>query len=749
MNKRIKNNPLSYIVVILIVAIAIFTVIRICTNTTKNVAFGISGQADGNIQMADSYCLEVELDAPTAGLTGLSFRFSGKRENFGDSAFLVTVTMQNDSSDPKILYENRVALIEQVYDYASYNHIVIVPFEGYVEQGDHLCITILGIGMSAEDNISVHISSQTSKRAAANGAVFEINNVRQNSMLAATLYYQISKLNIFPTIMQGIVCVLLVLLIGELLPKMQVNDKSKKAVNDIRISFGKRIIKILPIVIMVAVALEYTYYAGIKMQIQDYDLSPKLKLFFVVFSGLVIGFTFIVFLYGQKKVGLEKFLFLTIVCLGILFEIAITPFAVPDESSHIDTVYRISNEIMRIEDTGIRDAIYKRECDIYTDIDAKIKMSREDYQWISNDWFNTEGSKKLVYAADNRRLANSLFYLPAAVGMTIGRILGVGFPPMVYLARTANLLFAALMIYLAVKKIPYGKSILCMIALLPITLQEIASCSYDALIIPISMLYVSYCVFAIHSKEKLERIDVLVILITVVMLGICKGRVYTTLYFLGLWVLVKRGYIRLPQKKVTRMVGIALVFIMVLVGIIGVMHIYRQPVDVNSLMEGGNYSLAYLFQHPWITLRIIENSIYKNTYYHLEQLFGKGMGSLQISVKFIVPIGYMILLERAVICSENSYIPNVLDKCVFMMTAIAVIAAILTAFLTVTSFGDNSIWGVQGRYFLPMAWLFLICFRRTNVVYKNKNYTGLILMGYLLGVCTVLQIVISAFNPMI
>lgn len=748
MNKKIKNNPLSYIVVILIVAIAIFTVIRICTNTTKNVAFGISGQADGNIQMADSYCLEVELDAPAAGLTGLSFRFGGKRENFGDSAFLVTVTVQNDPSDPKILYENKVALIEQVYDYASYNYIVIVPFEGYVEQGDHLCITILGIGMSAEDNISVQISSQTSKRAAANGAVFEINNVRQNSMLAATLYYQIRKLNIFPTIMQGIVCVLLVLLIGELLPKMKVNDKSKKAVNDIRISFGKRIIKLLPIMIMVAVALEYTYYAGIKMQIPDYNLSPKLKLFFVVFSGLVIGFTFAVFLYGQKKVGLEKLLFLTIVCLGILFEIAITPFAVPDESSHIDTVYRISNEIMGIEDTGIRDAIYKRECDIYTDIDAKIIMSREDYQWISNDWFNTEGNKKLVFAADNRRLANSLFYLLAAVGMTIGRILGVGFPPMVYLARTANLLFAALMIYLAVKKIPYGKSILCMIALLPITLQEIASCSYDALIIPISMLYVSYCVFAIHSKEKLERIDVLVILITAIMLGICKGKVYTTLYLLGLWVLVKRGYIRLPQKKVTRMVGIAFVFIIVLVGIIGGMHIYRQPVDVDRLV-GGNYSLAYLFQHPWITLRIIENSLYTNTYYYLEQLFGKGMGSLQISVKFIVPIGYMILLERAVICSENSYIPNVLDKCVFMMTAIAVIAAILTAFLTVTSFGDNSIWGVQGRYFLPIVWLFLICFRRTNVVYKNKNYTGFVLMGYILGVCTVLQIIISAFNPMI
>lgn len=741
------KHGFKYIVLIPIIAVVIFTIIRICTDTTENVAFGISGKVDDKVRMADAYCLELAFDTPIAGLTGFSFRFTGERDNFGDKAFMVTATVQNDASNPQILYEGEMKLTEQAFDYQNESYRVIVPFNGDIRQGNHLQVAILGMGMSEEDNICVQISSRVS----IDDAVFEINDIRQDSILAGTFYYQIRKRDVFPIVMQGVVFILLIVLAGEWLTNIRVKDKNEMKPVDInQISAKKKIVKLLPVMILLVVLLDYARYAGAKRQIYDYDLPLKMNLLFIVFGGLVAGMTFVVFWCGQSGMRLEKLFFLTIVCLGILFEIAITPFAVPDEASHIDTAYRISNAMLGIEDTQIRDLIYKRECDIYPDSGERRSISGETYKWLYDDCVKADGGRieKLAFAADNRSNANALFYLPAAIGITVGRILGMRFIPTIYLARTANLLLAAWMIYLAVRKIPYGKSILAVIALLPITIQEIASCSYDALIISISMLYVSYCVYAIYSKAKLERTDVLVIIISAVMLGICKGGVYTTLYLLGLWILVKRGYIRLPQKKGTRVAGAAAVALMVLAGIIAVVYIYRHPVDADSLI-GKTYSLAYLIQHPGETFRIIENSLYRDTYYYVEQLFGKTMGSFQIAVKFIVPIGYMILLERTVICSEKyPYIPNTPDKCVFMIAAIAVYAAVQAAFLlTVTSFGEYSVGGVQGRYFLPMIWLFLICFRRANVVYKNKNYIGFVLAGYVLGVCTVLQIVISAFNP--
>lgn len=744
MNK-IQKSGLNYIVLIPVIAVVIFTVIRICTDTTQNVTFGISGRVDDQVRMADASCLELEFNTPIAGVTGFSFRFTGDRDKFGDKAFEVTATVQNDELNTHMLYKGEMKLIEQAYDYQYESYIAIIPFAGDIQQGDHLCITIMGMGMSEEDNISVRASSH----AAFGDAVFRINGIRQDSMPETIFYYQIKKLDVFSKLMQGIVSVLLILLVWELAKKPKIKDKREKhSAGSTQISVGKKILKVLPIMILLVVLLDYTCYAGFKMQ--DSELSGKMTLFFLMLSALAAGMTLVVFLCGQNGMKWEKLFFLAIFCLGILFEIVITPFAVPDEASHIDTAYRISNEMLGVEDTSISYAIYKRECDIYPDSGVKRTISEETYRWLYRDWFRTEGNRteKLAFATDNRATTNALFFLPAAVGMTIGRVLGMGFLPTVYLARTANLLLAAWMIYLAVSKIPYGKSILCMIALLPITLQEIASCSYDALIIPISMLYVSYCVYAIYSKAKLQRADILVILITAVMLGICKGGVYTTLYLLGLWALVRSGYIRLPQKKGTRMAGIAAVTFIVLAGIASVVYLYRQPMDADSLI-GRMYFPAYLIQHPWETLRIAENSLYRDTYYYMEQLFGKAMGNFQISVKFIVPIGYMILLGMAVISSEKyPYIPNTTDKCVFMITAASVFAAVQAAFLlNATVIGQYSIGGVQGRYFLPMIWPFLICFRRNNVVYKNKNYCGLVLAGYLLGVCTVLQIVISALNP--
>lgn len=744
MNKKQKPG-INYIMFISIIAVIIFTVFRICTDTTQNTAFGISGRADDKVRMADAYCIELEYDTPVAGLTGFSFQFTGDRNYFGDKAFLVTAAVQNDASDTQALYEGEMKLSGQAFDCYNECYKVIIPFDGDIQQGDHLCITILGMGMSEEDNISVQISSLASVE----DAVFAINDSRRDGMLASTFYYQIRKLDVFPKLMQGIVFILLIVLAGELLVNVRVKDKNQmNSANINQIPVKKKIVKLSSVMVLLVVLLDYACYAGAKRQIQDYDLPLKLSLLFIVFSVLVAGMTLVVFWCGQSGMKLEKLFFLAIVCLGILFEIVITPFAVPDEASHIDTAYRISNEILGIEDTEIRDAIYKRECDIYPDSGVKRTISEDTYKWLYNDWFSTERrtDETLIYAGDNRGNANSLFFLPAAVGITIGRILGIGFLPMIYLARTINLLLAAWMIYLAVQKIPYGKSILCMIALLPITLQEIASCSYDALIIAISLLYVGYCIFAIYSKTMLEKVDILIILVTAVMLAICKGGVYTPLYLLGLWILVKRGYIRFPREKGTRIAGVAAVAFMVFAGIAVVIYLYRLPVSTNP---NSFYSLPYLIQHPWKTFRVAENSLYRDTYYYVEQLFGKAIGCFQISVKFIVPIGYMILLGRSVICSERyPYIPDVLDKCVFMITAALVFAAVQVAFLfSATVIGQYSIGGVQGRYFLPMIWLFLICFRRKNVVYKNKNYTGFVLTAYLLGICSVLQIAISAFNP--
>lgn len=871
MNKK-ETHKSNYIVIALIIAVVILTVVRICGSTTKDEALDISGKADGDVQMVGDRYLELEFDTPIEGLTGFSFQFRGHWVDLKDSKFGVKVAIENDPLHPKILYEDEIRLIDQAYDYYNEVYRAFLPFKGDVNQGDHLRVSIMGIGISEEDEIIIKTSSQPWL----SNSTFEVNDFVQDSMIAASFYYQIREMRIWPILIQSMIMILLILLGGELWKKPKA--EKKQADRQTQAHYARRLLRLLPVFILLVLALDYAYYAGVRTQIQNLDLKDDreiyaeesvvyrelcageavfcewkeednrlgglgiylrepyqddgvfsieiselesqnlvasvqkaiyemepgqenllkvsfdapikksggmeylvaiyysgepvellmlnngentpvlaplyrkntfLNVLFFLLAIFILVFTCVVFLCAQNRMKLEKLLFIAMIFLGILFETVITPFAVPDESAHIDSAYRLSNQMLGVEETNIKDAIYKRECDIYSDSGIKRSMNIENYRWLYEDFFRTEGSKnrRLTFVPDSTNNSNSLFFLPAAIGMTIGRILGLGFFPMIFLARTANLLLASFMICQAVKKIPFGKSVLCVVALLPITLQQAASCSYDALIIAVSLLYVSYCVFAMYSKRKLERAEALILIITAIMLGISKGGAYTPLYLLGFWMLIKRGYIRLPQKKEWKIAGIAALGVAAVAGVIAVVQVFRHPVDPYSL-RNGFYPLNYLVQHPIETIRIFENTLYESLGDYITQCIGGGLGFLNISARFIVPLGYMILMGMAVIGDEKRlHVVNGQDKCVFLISALLCSGAILAAMLLgYTYYGRTAIRGVQGRYFIPVLWLFMISARSGRIVHKKKQYKKIVTAGYLLGVCTILQVAVNVLK---
>ena len=83
------------------------------------------------------------------------------------------------------------------------------------------------------------------------------------------------------------------------------------------------------------------------------------------------------------------------------------------------------------------------------------------------------------------RVANygPIGYLPQAAGIAVGRLFGA--PPLIcfYLARLANLLVAVTLLFFAIRLAPFGKQLFVLMALLPVTMMELASVSSDALTI--------------------------------------------------------------------------------------------------------------------------------------------------------------------------------------------------------------------------------------------------------------------------
>ena len=209
-----------------------------------------------------------------------------------------------------------------------------------------------------------------------------------------------------------------------------------------------------------------------------YKKNAFLKILFFFLCVIISVFSVIVFICAKVKVNYDKLFIISIFFLGIIFEMIFTPFSVPDESSHIDTIYRLSNKILLVEDTGISDAIYKQECDVFTDIDSKRMIGVEQYRWFYEDVFETKGTSDYVvaFAADNTNNTSEIFYLPAALGMSLGRLINVNFFGIIFFRRTFNLISALLILYYAIKRLTYSKGIIFALSFLPITIQELASC---------------------------------------------------------------------------------------------------------------------------------------------------------------------------------------------------------------------------------------------------------------------------------
>ena len=111
------------------------------------------------------------------------------------------------------------------------------------------------------------------------------------------------------------------------------------------------------------------------------------------------------------------------------------------------------------------------------------------------------------------------------------------------------LLFFALMVYFGMKKLPFGKMTLFLLALLPMNLQQCTSFSYDAVISGTILLYSCYCIAYAYSEEPVKPRDILIMGILSIVFIYGKSGVYLPMCLLALLIPAKR----FTSKKVRRL----------------------------------------------------------------------------------------------------------------------------------------------------------------------------------------------------
>ena len=146
-------------------------------------------------------------------------------------------------------------------------------------------------------------------------------------------------------------------------------------------------------------------------------------------------------------------------------------------------------------------------------------------------------------------------------------------------------------------------------------------------------------------------------------------------------------------------------------------------------------------------VKIIYHTIETQTATWIMGMLGQSLGWMDILVPVHLMIGFIILCVLASIRTENeTYVLNNGQRLWSTLVVLGISGLVCMALLfDITPVGQYYVWGVQGRYFLPMLPLVMILFKNQQIV-KKENMVKYLMAGsyvldyyvimYFLGVVT-------------
>ena len=187
---------------------------------------------------------------------------------------------------------------------------------------------------------------------------------------------------------------------------------------------------------------------------------------------------------------------------GLLLCVVIPPFQQFDEITHFQRTWALSAGQVTV-DSQLRVTVPTAVVELPTRVDyGGVGEGLTPYSvgvglHLLHD--TSLGPPQRIYCSATD--PNPIGYLPAAAGIAVIRLLGLAPLAALYAARIANLLVAAILVFLAIRLLPYGKPMFVIVGLLPMTVVQFAAVNPDALTIAGAMLFLAAVLRLSRSRE--------------------------------------------------------------------------------------------------------------------------------------------------------------------------------------------------------------------------------------------------------
>ena len=488
------------------------------------------------------------------------------------------------------------------------------------------------------------------------------------------------------------------------------------------------IIAIITIIIVLLVSI-YT------LSIADRAISQNeliiIQIIFTIFTILAI--IIMAKIYNIKNIRPEKVLLIIMPIFCILLSVAIPFGRGHDEIMHWYKAFEISegqlttpiNKENRISVSILPDGVQK----------TIVERSEGVFKYVDNISMLSEKmnyNEKIIATNQNSTAYCFIQYIPEVIGILIGKLLTQTPILIAYFTRFINMIFCTIIMYSAIKKIPFGKNILLLLAIIPIAIEGFTTSSPDGLTIAISALFISYTFYVAFDKNKIcGTKETIILTIIGAIVSLCKI-VYMPLIFLVL-IIPKEKFNSKKERIISMLIilsiGVILNLVWLFFGSIALLNTNTNTY-VGTNQNGTLIKITTLLSNPLVYLQKMMYTFGLRFNQYFLSLFGGQLEWAEVIKIEIIPYIIFIIAIIATFSDEKLKITlKKYQKIIMFLIVLIIIALIFTSLYI--QWSDNElpyIDGVQGRYFLPILplILFLVAGLKIKTSYKNQDITKLI-----------------------
>ena len=173
-------------------------------------------------------------------------------------------------------------------------------------------------------------------------------------------------------------------------------------------------------------------------------------------------------------------------------------------------------------------------------------------------------------------------------------------------------------------------------------------------------------------------------------------------------------------------------------------------VDTRSYLTENNVSFSeqikYIINNPKDFTKVIYHNIINCREGYLYGAVGENLGWLNINIPHIKITVLLFIFIASIFFEENKYQLNRLEKAYMVLVTIGIYLLVIFALYCGWSpVGGENVMGVQGRYFIPVLLLPILCLGRKENYIKSKNLQIILPIVLSLIDITVLKYVFNFF----